>query len=74
MFEIDNDDMAVRDYAHLFAMLTSHPDSGADMDGMNRLSWVIHEHAKTIHLAHERMGEIVKELKAATEVRGASCG
>lgn len=63
LFDIENDDLAVRQYGDMFAVLTSLPDiQGGAMEGMNRVSHLLCDHGKQLGAAHERMREIVKRL------------
>lgn len=59
---VEDDDLSVREYGRLFAVLTAHPDIEGVMDGMNRLSWLIVDHGNNLSAAHDRMREIVRRL------------
>lgn len=62
LFDIENDDMAVQEYGKLFAILTSGPSVESAKEGMNRMSWVVVDHGRSISTAHDRMREIVRRL------------
>ncbi|MBX9822004.1 MAG: hypothetical protein K2Y19_15350 [Afipia birgiae] len=62
LFDIEDHDLAVREYGDMFAALTSQEAIIGARAGMYRVSLLMVDHGNSLTAAHDRMREIVKHL------------
>jgi hypothetical protein len=62
LFNIEDDDLAIRDYAAMLAFLTAHPGFETCASSMNRISMLMVDHSKRLQNLHGRMHSIVRRL------------
>ena len=59
---MENDSLAVFEYASLLSVLTAGPDAESAMDGIHRLTLEIRDHADNLRMKHDEAWQIVKRL------------
>lgn len=59
---MENDSLAIIEYATLLTVLTSDPDAEVAMDGIHRLMFEIRGHAENLKKQWEASAQLVKRL------------
>jgi hypothetical protein len=64
---IENDSLAIIEYAGLLVVLTAGPDAETAIDGIHRLMFEIRDHAENIKKQWEELGRLAGQIaKGAT--------
>jgi hypothetical protein len=59
---MENDSLAIIEYAGLLAVLTAGPDAETAIDGIHRLMFEIRDHAENLKKQLDASAQIVKRL------------